>query len=95
MFTNYASDPKISLMEGVELDGDTAFKKISSVLATALKTYALYYLCTGNDAWMQTSSKHASTASATPSGFKCDNCLGDHWMSNCIEEFDDKHIAAN
>ena len=53
--------------------GDTAFKKISNMLATALESYTPYCLSTGNDAWMQMLSRHANTASDTPAGFKCDN----------------------
>ena len=95
MFADYASDLKNPLMKGVKLDGNMVFEKISTVLATALKNYASYCLCTGNNAWMQTSSKHAHRVSATPSGFKCDNCPGDHWMSDCMKEFVDERIAAN
>ena len=52
MFSDYASDLKNPLTKGVELDGNTAFEKISTGFATALKTYALYCLCTGDNAWM-------------------------------------------
>ena len=42
MFADYASDLKNPLMKGVELDGDTAYEKISTVLTTALESYASY-----------------------------------------------------
>ena len=47
IFADCTSDLKNPLMKGVELEGNTAFEKTSTVLATALKTYALYCLSIG------------------------------------------------
>ena len=95
MFADYASDLKNPLMTAVTLAGDTTFEKISTVLSTALTTYASYCLSTGDDAWMRTSSVRANTATTPPAGFKCDNCLGPHYMNACPKEFDEAAIARN
>ena len=94
MFADYASNFKNPLMKGVKLEDNTAFEMISTVLSSALETYASY-LSTGDNAWMQMSSRHVNIASTTPAGFKYDNCLGSHWMSDFPKEFDNDCIAAN
>ena len=52
MFTNCASNLTNTLLKRVKLEGNTTFEKISTVLATTLKTYVSYCVSTGNTAWM-------------------------------------------
>merc|ERR1712194_123102 len=93
MFADYASDLKNPLMQSVMLNG-SVLEQISTVLETALREYASYSLSTGDDAWMQ-GTTHAHKASVHPNGFKCDNCLGPHFMNNCPKDFDEARIAKN
>ena len=72
----------------------SVLEQISTVLETALREYASYSLSTGDDAWMQ-GTTHAHKASVPPNGFKCDNCLGPHYMNQCPKEFDEARIAKN
>jgi hypothetical protein len=49
----------------------------------------LYCLSSGDNVWVQTSSRHANKISTPPLpvDFKCNNCLGDHWMNNSKKVF--------
>ena len=76
MFANYASDLKNPLMQSVMLTG-SVLEQISTVLETALREYASYFLSTDDDAWMQ-GATCADKALVPPNKFKCDHCLGPH-----------------
>ena len=77
LFANFESNLDNELMTSVSLDG-TIMEQIVTVMETALAKYASYNL---SGEWMKVSTKRYNKSSAPPPGFKCNKCLGRHFIN--------------
>ena len=86
LFAGFQSNLNNTLMN-LSLKG-TTMEQITTIFEQALNLYATASL---SGEWMEV--KHSAlNSSAVPATFKSNNCLGNHWMGNCPDEFDDAGI---